>query len=300
MATVLYSAGASRVHMAVEAHPAGAQLLRRALWPCRAAALRSHDRQLRDRATCLRHAVTVDATASQPAETPGEALIEESTLENWRSPLHSLTRATSAASQSSPRCVVALGKFDAMHLGHRSLVERAASMGGEPWLISFDGMAAELGWPQRLPLVAPQQRPTVLCQWSEACGGSVPRLRSIPFAAVRQLSPRDFVAALARDLQAAGVVVGQNYRFGFKASGTADTLRELGAEFGMDVAVMDLLGDDSNEDGNVSSSEVRKALAGGHLDLVARWLGRPYTLIASQSAASQSLSLNGSAGIKPM
>lgn len=93
----------------------------------------------------IHHQSCADATASQPAETPGEALIEESTLENWRSPLHSLTRATSAASQSSPRCVVALGKFDAMHLGHRSLVERAASMGGEPWLISFDGMAAELG-----------------------------------------------------------------------------------------------------------------------------------------------------------
>lgn len=45
-----------------------------------------------------------------------------------------------------------------------------------------------------------------------------------------------------------------------QASGTADTLRELGAEFGMDVAVMDLLGDDSNEDGNVSSSEVRPLL----------------------------------------
>lgn len=44
----------------------------------------------------------------------------------------------------------------------------------------------------------------------------MPRLRTIPFAAVRQLSPRDFVDALANDLQAAGVVVGRNYRFGYK------------------------------------------------------------------------------------
>ena len=42
-----------------------------------------------------------------------------------------------------------------------------------------------------------------------------------------------------------------------QASGTSDTLRELGAEFGVDVAVMDLLGDTSNEEGTVSSSEVR-------------------------------------------
>ncbi len=42
-----------------------------------------------------------------------------------------------------------------------------------------------------------------------------------------------------------------------QASGTSDTLRELGAEFGVDVAVMDLLGEPSNEEGTVSSSEVR-------------------------------------------
>ncbi len=59
----------------------------------------------------------------------------------------------------------------------------------------------------------------MLCSWSAACHGTVPRLRSIPFAAVRQLSPRDFVTALAHDLLAAGIVVGRNYRFGFKVLG---------------------------------------------------------------------------------
>ena len=78
------------------------------------------------------------------------------------------------------------------------------------------------------------------------------------------------------------------------------------------MAVLDLLGDSSNEDGNVSSSEVRaahipkftskaqgachrqrlarlvgtclqvrKALAAGRMDVVAQWLGRRYTLVAS-------------------
>jgi FAD synthase len=43
-------------------------------------------------------------------------------------------------------------------------------------------------------------------------------MRCVPFGAVRQLSPEDFVSALVHDLRAAGVVVGLNYRFGFKAS----------------------------------------------------------------------------------
>ena len=40
-----------------------------------------------------------------------------------------------------------------------------------------------------------------------------------------------------------------------QAAGTADTLKELGSRSGMHVRVMDLLGDASNADGNVSSSE---------------------------------------------
>eukprot|EP00951_Prasinocladus_malaysianus_P007060 scaffold50614_cov46-Prasinocladus_malaysianus.AAC.1 len=39
------------------------------------------------------------------------------------------------------RVIVALGKFDAMHKGHRSLALAAAEMGGQPWLLSFSGMA---------------------------------------------------------------------------------------------------------------------------------------------------------------
>lgn len=46
--------------------------------------------------------------------------------------------------------------------------------------------------------------------------GPSPRQRFIPFAAVRSLSPREFVRVLAQELQVAGVVVGQNYRFGYK------------------------------------------------------------------------------------
>ena len=100
-------------------------------------------------------------------------LIEETTAENWRSPLGSLH---GSAADGGGRSIVALGKFDALHRGHRSLVEQAAQMHGSPadgsatvldgsdgggrpivalgkvdippgspWLISFSGMAAELG-----------------------------------------------------------------------------------------------------------------------------------------------------------
>lgn len=43
---------------------------------------------------------------------------------------------------------------------------------------------------------------------------------------------------------------------GPQAAGTAETLQELGGDLGLEVAVLDLMGDNSNADGNVSSSEV--------------------------------------------
>lgn len=44
--------------------------------------------------------------------------------------------------------IVALGKFDALHIGHRELVIQAAKI-GVPYLLSFVGMAEILGWERR-------------------------------------------------------------------------------------------------------------------------------------------------------
>lgn len=82
-----------------------------------------------------------------------------------------------------------------------SLAAEAAKMGGHPWLLSFSGMAEVLGWSERAPLVAESDRPRVLASWAPYCGGIVPCQRFIPFAAVRQLSPEEFVQVLALHLK---------------------------------------------------------------------------------------------------
>jgi hypothetical protein len=114
--------------------------------------------------------------------------------------------------------VVALGKFDAMHKGHRQLAVTATQAGGHPYLISFSGMAEVLGWPAREPVVAQPDRARVLQSWAPHCRGLVPRQRYLPFDNVRAMSPEDFVRYLARDLRAVGVVAGCNYRFGERAA----------------------------------------------------------------------------------
>ena len=198
---------------------------------------------------------------------------------------------------------VALGKFDALHRGHRKLVTTAANLkpSSTPYLISFDGMADVLGWEPRLPLVAPCDRPRVLASWEKACAGVVPQERGIPFSQVRHLSPEDFVALLAEDLGAVGVVVGSNYRFGYKAAGTAETLKKLGGEYGMKVEVVNLVervgGVDTKGAGHggladtVSSSAVREALAAGDMVGVKECMGRPYRLVGRAKNAGDAREL---------
>ncbi len=70
------------------------------------------------------------------------------------------------------------------------------------------------------------------------------------------------------------MVVGEGYRFGYKAAGDTAALQELGSVYGVNVEVVPLLS--SGPEGQVSSSRVRDQLARGEMDAVADLLGRRY------------------------
>ncbi|KAH8938970.1 hypothetical protein BDL97_15G012000 [Sphagnum fallax] len=197
--------------------------------------------------------------------------------------------------------VVALGKFDALHVGHRALAERAAEI-GIPFLLSFSGMAQVLGWEPRLPVVAGCDRKRVMGLWSHYCRGIVPQEYNLDFAKVRSLSPQQFVEKLAKELDVKGVVAGSNYRFGYKAAGDVTDLVRLCKEYGLEASIVNPVmdrqevtisadvGDDgsSRERGQVSTTRVRKALAAGDLKRVADLLGRKHRIILNLHNSVQS------------
>lgn len=185
--------------------------------------------------------------------------------------------------------IVALGKFDALHIGHRELAIQAAKA-GIPYLLSFVGMAEVFGWEPRAPVVAKCDRKRVLSSWAPYCGNIIPTEYEIEFSTVRQLTPRQFVEKLSKELGVRGVVAGENYRFGYRAAGDASELVRLCQEYEMDAfiirSVMDhkqdssILGSsDSKERGQVSSTRVRHALAMGDIKYVSELLGRHHRLI---------------------
>lgn len=222
----------------------------------------------------LPHLATTHLHTGLPTSAGGR-LVETCTPSDWATPL-----APAPPPRGPP--AVALGKFDALHRGHARLATTAAAAPAlhTPWLVSFSGMAAELGWAPRRPLVSPDDRGRVLASWAAACGGAAPRQRVVPFAQVRTLSPADFVDALCGSLGAAHVVVGEGYRFGHRAAGDTRALIDLCAARGVGVTVVPLVPAGGGETTPVSSSGVRAALAAGRLAEVEAALGRLYRLVA--------------------
>ncbi|KAK6942135.1 FAD synthetase [Dillenia turbinata] len=185
--------------------------------------------------------------------------------------------------------IVALGKFDALHIGHRELAIQAAKA-GTPFLLSFVGMAEVLGWEPRAPVVAKCDRKRVLSSWAPYCGNTTPAEFELEFSSVRQLTPQQFVEKLSKELGVRGVVAGKNYRFGYKAAGDASELVRLCAEYDMGAYIIDSVMDrnqdakdtasgDVKDKGQVSSTRVRHALAKGDMKYVSELLGRRHRLM---------------------
>ena len=165
------------------------------------------------------------------------------------------------------------GVFDGVHRGHQAVIAQARAVvgDGEVVAITFD--------PHPRRVLTPGGAPVMLQSLDD-------RIDSLRDAGVddvivasftpelSQMTPRAFAEAYIVDrAHASDVVVGENFRFGHRASGDVDLLRELGAELGFRVHGLDLRGDGDR----FSSTRVRQALATGELANVALVLGRPFT-----------------------
>ena len=93
----------------------------------------------------------------------------------------------------------------------------------------------------------------------------------------RQEAPEAFVRRVLVDgLRAAAVVVGEDFHFGVGRTGNVALLRELGSQFDFDVLPVALLDRSDGVSEPVSSTAIRRALAGGDVEQAATMLGRPF------------------------
>lgn len=175
-------------------------------------------------------------------------------------------------------CVVTIGNFDGVHLGHQALLARVkeqARFKGVPAIaIVFEPQPAEFFAQQQA--VVPR-----LTRWREKfhalarCGmDSVLVLRFN--AKLAQLSADEFVRTiLQQGLAVQHVIVGDDFRFGKGRQGDIDFLKQVGAQYGFSAEAMPSV---LIENERVSSTRIRLALAQGDHVLAARLLGRPYSM----------------------
>jgi riboflavin kinase / FMN adenylyltransferase len=173
------------------------------------------------------------------------------------------------------RSVVTIGVFDGVHVGHRAIVARAvadaAELGASSVVVTFDPHPASVVRPDAAPLLLGDvgQRVDLLASLG------VDAVLVLPFDhEMSLLSAEDFVQSVLVDrLRVRRVVVGENFRFGHRASGDVSLLRRLGAADDFDVDGVDLVG---GADDAVSSTFVRGLIASGDVAAAARALARPY------------------------
>ncbi|MFT4151180.1 MAG: bifunctional riboflavin kinase/FAD synthetase [Paracoccaceae bacterium] len=162
---------------------------------------------------------------------------------------------------------VAMGNFDGVHLGHRAVIDLARGQ-GPLGIVTFEPHPREFFAPAAAPfrLMNAEARANRLAKLG------IERLYELPFdAALAGLTPHDFAAqVLARGLGVRHVVVGRDFCFGKGRTGTAETLRELGAEHGFAVTLADLVRAGGRE---ISSTAIRQALSDGQPRDAAAMLG---------------------------
>ena len=171
--------------------------------------------------------------------------------------------------------VVTIGVFDGVHLGHQRILARAAAAAGELGLplavVTFDPHPAEV--------VRPGSHPRLLCSLrrrvqllGDMGADAVCVLEFTP--EFSRLAPDEFVRAVLADrLHARRVVVGENFRFGYRAAGDLALLAELGEKYDFRAEGVPLLAQDGI---TMSSSAIRDLVAAGDVAGAARGLGRPH------------------------
>lgn len=171
---------------------------------------------------------------------------------------------------------ITVGTFDGVHRGHQDVVARLVRLGEErqltPIVVTFD--------PHPLEVVNPSAAPPLLTTREEKLDAlartGIEVAVVLPFTpALAALSAERFVdeILLAR-CQLRALLVGHDHGFGRDRRGDASVLQALGAVRGFSVALVAPI--QGSEGHPVSSTAIRRAVAGGDLPRAADGLGRAY------------------------
>jgi riboflavin kinase/FMN adenylyltransferase len=170
-------------------------------------------------------------------------------------------------------CVLAIGNFDGIHLGHQELLQKLIQTAKERGLTS----AVMTFEPHPRELFTPERAPARLCSLREKLeyfsNAGVERVYVCAFnRRFAKVTADEFMQRILRQsLNAEAILIGEDFRFGAQRAGSTQDF----VQAGFNLIKLPQVNSDSVR---VSSTRVRSALADGQLEQAAMLLGRPYSI----------------------
>ena len=174
-------------------------------------------------------------------------------------------------------CVLTIGNFDGVHRGHQAVLQqvraKAQALGVPAAVMTFE--------PQPQELFQPGQAPARLTNWREKYlalrDQGIDRHIVIEFNKKFASQPaREFIEkTLVDKLGVKFLVVGDDFRFGYKREGDFELLQKAGEELGFEVVDTRSY---RQQEQRVSSTAIRKALDEGDFEQAEAMLDRPYQM----------------------
>ena len=161
---------------------------------------------------------------------------------------------------------VTLGKFDSLHRGHfkliNNVIEYARIQNLKSVVFSFDmGKKALLTNEERREMLKDKVDCLIQCPFTDE---------------IKHMEAEDFIKdVLADTLHAKIIIVGSDFRFGYKASGDVNTLAMYEEKYGYKLIVIEK---EKYKDREISSTYIRELLDEGNLELANRLLGYTYSI----------------------
>ena len=182
------------------------------------------------------------------------------------------------------RTIYALGFFDGVHLGHQALLAACRETATE--YRCRKGVVTFASHPDTLVTgTTPALINTVADRECLLRAHGMDTVVTLPFdEALRAMPWQDFFRLLLESYGAAGFVVGEDFRFGYRGEGNARKLKEACDALGLPCVIVP----EQTVDGvRVSSTHIRSLLEQGQMEKAVRFLGHPHILTGTVVSGRQ-------------
>lgn len=171
---------------------------------------------------------------------------------------------------------VALGSFDGLHKGHLTLVNKVVELSKKN-----DGLSMVYTFKNHpLEIIDESKAPKVIMDNDEKL--NILEKEGINISCLVKfdkkfmlIEPEEFIREIIEKFNVKAIVVGFNYKFGFKNKGDVNLLRDLSEKLNFDLYVMSALEDEGVV---ISSTFIRGLIKDGEINRVTELLTRPYSI----------------------